>query len=405
MAPHKEEKKLPIIFNEYMFASWNRPNEVSTRLLAPMAKKLGADIYVIDCGWHDEADEPFYYLGRWEESKKRFPHGLKTTLDMISSLGMRTGLWLEPEVVGAKGDAKTIYDDDCYFHRGGKPLIVSNRYQLNFTNPKVTGHLFNVIKGLIDQYGVSYFKLDYNIEPGIGFEMGDKSLGEALLLHNRAYHSFVGSLRKAFPDVIIESCASGGNRLDYLTLDNVDLVSSSDQTDYLIYPYIVANILSAVLPEQSGVWCYPKRDDTLPEKVDYEAINLNCLNTYVGRVHLASRMYLLDEAKQSFIATMLKEYHSFDDLRLSGLPYLPKGFSSFGDSSLAFGLKNQKRAMLLVYAMKGTAPIRIPCGSFVSIKEAFPKKELSTKYEVVGHNLVFYPERDCIARLFEISYE
>jgi alpha-galactosidase len=321
----------PIIFNEYMFASWNCPSHQTALSLAPTAKKLGAEYYVIDCGWHDEIENPFYHVGRWEESRTKYPEGLKKTLDFIRSLGLKPGLWLEPEVVGAQGDAISIWDKDCYFHRDGKPLIVSNRYQLNFSNAKVIEFFIRKIDELVQRYGVEYFKFDYNIEPGIGFDQADQSLGDALLEHNRAYHHFIDMITKRHPHVIFEGCASGGNRMDYLTLDNVHLVSTSDQTDYLIYPYIVANILTAVLPTQAAIWCYPKIESISSEDTTFEQINLNIINCLIGRVHLASKLNLLCEEQQAFIARGMAYYHQLDELRNEGVPYFPNGLVSLGD--------------------------------------------------------------------------
>ena len=395
----------PIIFNEYMFASWNCPSEKTAQELALTCKRLGAEYYVIDCGWHDEQENPFYYLGKWEESKSKYPHGLKKTMDYLRSLGLRPGLWMEPEVVGAKGNAHRMWDDDCYFQRGNKPLIVSDRYQLDFSNKKVTDWFYKKIDELVMAYGVEYFKFDYNIEPGVGFEKDGMYLGEALLKHNRAYHEFISTLRKKYPEIIFESCASGGNRLDYLTLSNVNLVSTSDQTDYSIYPYIVSNILTSVIPTQAAIWCYPKSEKIAPEDVDLECINMNILNTFVGRVHLASRLYLLDEYKQNFIRLGLSYYHKFDHLRNTGVPFFPKGLSSIGDSSLAFGLRDSKNAMLLIYNMKGIKPIKVFIGKHFSCKLGTFEEELNTDYVIEGGYIIFRPKRELVARLFEIEYE
>lgn len=395
----------PIIFNEYMLASWNCPSDKTAHELAPTAKKLGAEYYVIDCGWHDEVENPFYHLGRWNASKKKYPNGLEKTMEYIASLGLKPGLWLEPEVVGAEGDAITMWTPDCYFHRFGKPLIVSNRYQLNFANPKVTDFFYKKIDELVNKYHARYFKFDYNIEPGIGFEMGDLTLGEALLEHNRAYHAFMDEITKRYPDVMFEGCASGGNRLDYLTLDNVNVVSTSDQTNYLLYPYITSNILTAVLPTQAAVWCYPKSEKLEDKDIDYELINMNIVNCLIGRVHLASKLYLFSEEKQDFIKKGMEYYHTLDEIKNDGVPYYPQGLSSIGDVTLAYGLKNDKKAVLMVYNLVNSKPIKINIGKHSSVRLSFPLEHLETKYEVNGNTLIFYPNRDNIARVFEIEYE
>ena len=116
------DESLPTIFNEYMHLSWDNPTEENTKICAANAAKLGLDYYVIDCGWHNE--EPGYkvypYVGQWKESKARFPSGLKKTTDYIRSLGMKPGLWIEPEIIGKSCEEMlAYYDDDCFLKRNG----------------------------------------------------------------------------------------------------------------------------------------------------------------------------------------------------------------------------------------------------------------------------------------------
>ena len=100
----KADEKQPVIFNEYMYLSWDSPDETRTKTMAQIAKNAGADVYVIDCGWHNE--EPgnviYPYVGQWKQSKARFPHGVRAVTDYIRSFGMKAGRWIEPEVVGIK---------------------------------------------------------------------------------------------------------------------------------------------------------------------------------------------------------------------------------------------------------------------------------------------------------------
>ena len=109
------DKYLPAVFNEYMHLSWDSPTEENTKKIAPIVAKTGVEYYVIDCGWHDEVDGNiiYPYVGQWKESKARFPHGVKATTDYIRSLGMKAGLWIEPEIIGINcQNMLDYYDDD-----------------------------------------------------------------------------------------------------------------------------------------------------------------------------------------------------------------------------------------------------------------------------------------------------
>jgi alpha-galactosidase len=110
---------------------------------------------------------------------------------------------------------------------------------------------------MVDDYGADYIKLDYNADLGVGTELDCDSFGDGLEQSAVAYLKWIDAIRKKHPDVLFETCASGGNRMDYQTLSHFSIVSTSDQTRYKWYPYIAGNILSAVLPEQAAVWSYP----------------------------------------------------------------------------------------------------------------------------------------------------
>lgn len=399
-----DHKELPIIFNEYMFASWNEPSFETASKLAPIAKDIGADYFVIDCGWHDEEINPFYHLGRWEESKTKYPKGLSHTLDYIRSLGLKVGLWMEPEVIGYLGNAKELYDDDCFFQRNGKPLIISNRYQLDLRNKKVYNKLLNIFDNIMNKYNLDYIKFDYNIEPGIGTDLNTDSLGDSILEYGKAYNNFINEIGKRYPSLIIESCASGGNKMDYYTLSNVNLTSTSDQTNYTLYPYIISNILTAVLPEQAGIWSYPYSLDMKEEDIDEECVAMNMINSLIGRIHLASKLYLLSDKNKKMVKKGIECYKYLSKYKEDSLPYYPVGLSKYNDKSLAFGFKKDNKAILFVYNMNEEKDIIIPLKKVKSIKLIYPL-ELETRYEFKDSKLIFKPYRKLIARVFELELD
>lgn len=121
---------------------------------------------------------------------------------------------------------------------------------------------------------------------------------------------WIDAIRAAYPEVLIETCSSGGMRMDYETLKHFSIVSTSDQIDYKKYPYIAGNILSAVLPEQAAVWSYPVVGNGGPEdpfrsrrklggkEYRKEQIVMNMINSFMGRMHLASRIGAFERGKK-----------------------------------------------------------------------------------------------------------
>lgn len=376
------DKKLPVIFNEYMHLSWDNPNEKRTEKIVPTVGDLGAEYYVIDCGWHDECPHDLLHrkVGCWQPSKLRFPSGLKSTIEFIKSNGMKAGLWIEPEIIGFECyDMQEFYGDDAFFKRNGRRVITSNRMFLDFRNRKVREYLTSVIDKMVE-YDIGYIKFDYNQDSGAGTELNSSGLGDGLYEHAIAYHSWVKEIMDRHKSLIIEACASGGHRMDYKTLSIFPIVSTSDQTDYKKYPYIAGNILSAVLPEQAAIWSYPVESlgmdvfdadtyETVNQRIGAEQVIMNMVNSMLGRMHLASAVHLLNEEKRAYIKEGIRYYNSISSAKRNSLPYFPIGFSHFGQKQVISGFVYKKIIYLAVWNLGGKGVVNIPIKEY-SVKSA-----------------------------------
>lgn len=373
---YPSDRTFPVVFNDYMHLSWDSPSEEQTRRMAPVAAAMGADIYVIDCGWHNEEDGSviYPYVGQWKESKKRFPHGVKNTIDYIHSLGMKAGLWLEPEVVGQHCEEMiAFYPQDAWFSLDGKPVVVGGRRFLDYRCKAVRDYMDDVIDRIVHEYGADYIKFDYNQDCGSGTDARGDKPGRGLELASQAFFAWVKGVRRRYPELIIEGCASGGQRLDGATVSQYALVSSSDQTDYKKYPWIAANILSAVLPEQAGVWSYPvdswikgfaPTEAWVRRHVSDETVIMNMVNAMLGRMHLASHIELLSARQQALVRegiACLKRYASF---KARAVPCFPRGFSRFGDRGAACGEIADGKMLLCVWNIGGRGTVEVDLSAY-----------------------------------------
>ncbi len=413
---NKADESLPVIFNAYMHLDWDSPDEEKTKVYAKSAAALGAKYYVIDCGWHNEEPgcEIYPYVGQWKESKTRFPHGLKATTDFIRSLGMKSGLWIEPEIIGQKcKEMLDVYDDDCFLRRHGKKIAVMGRYFLDYSNPKVYNYMFETICRMVEDYGADYIKLDYNQDMGVGADGTSESFGEGLEKQSAAYFKWVDDIRKAFPNVIFETCSSGGMRMDYRTLSHFSLISTSDQTHYKKYPYIVANFLAAVLPEQGAVWSYPvdgyqfasapETYEKANESTDRETVIMNMINTFLGRMHLASHIDLLSEDKRELIKEGVEYYDSLTPVKKTALPFLPCGFAGFGDEHVAAGLKTEVKAYLSVYNLGKSGKFSVDVGKKYKKAECTYPKANGLEFSLENGVLTIDFTEAYQARFFELE--
>ncbi|MDO5478727.1 MAG: alpha-galactosidase [Clostridia bacterium] len=414
----KADENLPAIYNEYMHYSWDDPNAERVKLTAPFVAKAGCKYYVVDCGWHDskEITGPmgmYPKFGTWFEDLTRFPDGIRAVTEYVRSLGMKFGLWIGPEVVGVDNEKMlSYYGDDCFFIRNGKKIRHGTGYLLDFRNKKVYDYMSKTLDRMIDEYGCDYIKYDGCPNPGCGTELDSTSLGDGL---EKAYEAFLNWTIDAMhrhPDVIFEDCYGGGNRMDYKALSIFHLISTSDQTDYLTYPYISANVAASVLPEQAAVWSYPVAIDVynkapgpgVNELVPKERVVMNMINSLLGRIHLASRIHLLDEEKQALIKEGIEVYDRITPDKLKSTPYLPKGYAAYGDTFVASGLKTDEKVYLALWNLKGERHIHLPLPEITvkNVKVIYPES-LDTKFSFDSSSLTIDFTEDIQARFFEIE--
>ena len=417
---NSSDMHLPTIFNEYMHLSWDSPTAENTAKIAPVVAQTGAEYYVIDCGWHNEepGNEVYPYVGQWKESKARFPEGVRKTTDFIRSLGMKAGLWIEPEIIGVKcQEMLDYYDDSCFIQRNGKKIAVMGRYFLDYRNKKVRAYMSETIRRMVEEYGADYIKCDYNQDCGVGTDYKAFCLGEGLELCAEAFYTWIKQMMDKYPNVVFEGCSSGGMRMDYKTLSAYPLISTSDQTDYLKYPYIAGNILSAVIPEQAAVWSYPvgagivglplpKEYDKkwVAENISEEQIIMNMINSFLGRMHLASHLELLNEKQFKLVREGVLYYNSLTKPKKQSTPYFPNGFTQFGEKLIANGFETAEKIYLAVWNLgekEREIKLLVNC-KYGGVKLTYPLGGQAS-YEVKEGTLYLKNIRKKTARFFEIE--
>jgi len=357
---HKDNSRCPVIFNDYMNCLWGDPTEAKELPMVAAAAKAGCEYFVIDAGWYADLHEDWSpTIGAWQPSLTRFPHGLKFVLDQIRQAGMVPGLWLEPEVAGAKS-LLAQKPDHWFFQRHGKRVLKNSRFLLDFRNPEVRAYLDQVIARLVDDYGVGYIKMDYNVDSLQGTETGADSFGQGLLGHNRAHLAWLEELLKRYPDLVIENCGSGGGRMDYAMLSRLQLQSMTDQEDYLKLPMILVGASAAVLPEQLAIWSYPLA------KADADQASFNMVTSMMCRIHQSGRLDSLAPEASAQVTEGIRIYK--ESLRKhipSAVPFYPLGTSDVTDfkSPVALGMRSPQQTLLAVWRIDGPATIKIPLAS------------------------------------------
>lgn len=382
--PHPDHAALPVIFNDYMNTVMGDPTTERLLPLITAAAEVGAEYFVIDAGWYAGRESWWDNVGEWRESSVRFPGGLIEVVDRIRAAGMVPGLWLEPEVVGVRSPLAGRLPDAAFFQRDGERVVDNGRYHLDLRHPAAVEHLDGVVDRLVADYGVGYFKLDYNVNPGPGTDVGGApdggSPGAGLLGHERALLAWLDGVLDRHPGLVLENCASGGMRSDYAMLSRLQIQSTSDQQEHYRYPPIAAAAPAAIAPEQAAVWAYPQ-----PEFGDAENAFVLC-NALLGRVHLSGNLDRMTPDQRGLVAEAMAVYRRIRaDIPVSA-PFWPLGLPGWTDPWLALGLRGSGKTYVTVWRRPGpdsaaeqTLAIPHLSGADTDVKVLFPQH---TKAEI-----------------------
>lgn len=355
--PRSDSERCPVIFNDVVALDGDQTTGSEIPLI-DAAAAAGCEVYCMDVGWYAKPGQNWSGpVGDWRPDPARFPGGFKKLIDYIRGKGMTPGLWIEPEVAGLDS-ALARRPDSWYFQRHGKRVIDHSRYQLDFRNAEVRDYVDGVFARLIDDYGIEYIKLDYNINAGQGTDWRAESPGQGLLEHNRAFLAWLGAMLARYPQLTLETVASGGMRMEYSMLSRAQLQSISDQDDYRRYASITTGCSAALLPEQMGVWSQPLEDDTP------EAVSCNMVNAMLGRIHQSGFLPRLKPASLSQVKQGIAVYKQHIRRYVPQFtPFYPLAMPDLSRPEVpaALGMRAAGKEFLAVWRRSGPEEVYVPC--------------------------------------------
>lgn len=218
--------------------------------IAKKASEIGVDTFVLDDGWFGKRVNDKAGLGDWFENPERLPNGLKGLADKINHLGMRFGIWIEPEMVNPDSDLYRKHPDWILHTVGREPSLKRNQLTLDLSRKDVCDYIIKSISNVLSKANIEYAKWDMNrymSEVGSILLPSDRQ-GEVMHRYMLGLYSVLETITNKFPNILFESCASGGGRFDPGMLYYMPQTWVSDDTDAverlkiqygtsIVYPY------------------------------------------------------------------------------------------------------------------------------------------------------------------------
>lgn len=281
-APAKKPR--PVVLNTWEAVYFDHNLETLVEL-ADSAADLGVERFVLDDGWFRGRRDDHAGLGDWFVDETVWPAGLTPLIDAVTSRGMEFGLWVEPEMINLDSDVARAHPEWIVgpsarsSKDGGRlPLEWRNQHVIDLVNPEAWQYIFTRIDALLSENNISYLKWDQNRDQTEHGHAGRPSVHEQTLA---AYRLF-DALRAAHPGVEIESCSSGGARVDLGILDHTDRIWASDCNDALERQTIQRWTGAVVPPELVGSHIGPTTSHTTARTHDLSFRAITALFGHFG---------------------------------------------------------------------------------------------------------------------------
>ena len=218
----------PVIVNTWEAVYFEHDPDTLMRL-AERSAELGAERFVVDDGWFLGRRDDTTSLGDWIVDKAVWPSGLEPLADRVRDLGMDFGLWFEPEMINLDSELAREHPDWIFDAGHGAGLPSRHQHVLDLGHEDAYAHVFGQVSALVDSLGIAYIKWDHN---RYLLDAGHTPTGRAGV-HRQVeqVYRMMSELRGAHPGLEIESCASGGGRIDLGIMQFADRVWPSDCND------------------------------------------------------------------------------------------------------------------------------------------------------------------------------
>lgn len=226
------DKVRPVLLNSWEGSAFN----IDEQKLLNYAKKgseLGAELFVLDDGWFGTRNDDTTSLGDWFVNKNKLPNGLEFLANETNRLGLKFGLWFEPEMISEQSELFKKHPDWRICVPGRTPHPARNQYVLDLTRDEVCDYIIDAVSSVLESVNIEYVKWDMNrsISDAYSANLAPDRQGELMHRYVLGLYKILETVTSRFPNVLFESCSSGGGRFDPGMLYYMPQTWTSDNSD------------------------------------------------------------------------------------------------------------------------------------------------------------------------------
>ena len=339
-----KESVRPVLVNSWEAAYFDFDGDTLYEL-AKEAKHAGIDMLVLDDGWFGKRDDDNSGLGDWFVNEKKLGGTLGDLIKKINDLGVKFGIWVEPEMISEDSDLYREHPDWALTIPGRNPVHARNQLVLDFSRKEVVDHIFDQICKVLDQGNIEYVKWDMNRSLMDVFSRGTEDQGRVMYDYVLGLYDFLERIVTRYPDLLIEGCSGGGGRFDAGMMYYTPQIWCSDNTDALDrlqiqygtsfgYPVsAVGSHVSAVPNHQTG---------------RITSLHTRGVVAMAGTFGYELNLGKLSEEEKQEIRLQVEEYRKFAPLIQTGLYYRLSDPAREEYAAWAFVSEDQKEVLLNV---------------------------------------------------------
>ena len=323
--------------------------------LAERAAAVGVERYVLDDGWFGARRDAFAGLGDWVVSPDVWPRGLHPLVDRVRALGMQFGLWFEPEMVNPDSDVARAHPDWIMAARSSWPIESRNQQVLNLSMHAAYEHVKAQMLAVLKEYAIGYIKWDHNRDL---IEAGTQADGGRPAVHaqTQAVYRLLDEIRAAHPGLEIESCSSGGGRVDLAVLERTDRIWVSDNIDPIDRQSMLRWTTQLVPPEYLGSHIASGRSHTTGRRHD---LSFRAATAIFGHLGIEWDLASATDDETTELRDWIAFYKEHRDLLLGGDVVRMDGYD---ERVLVHGVVTPDRSAALIAMVTLASPYPDPVG-------------------------------------------